>query len=138
MGFASPNQFRSRADGMNRRKHSWACVNCRARVHVKIKACDLCGCKDFHYFGSAIEFKRYAELYLLMDHGQIRDLELQKPYPCVINDQLVTTYKADFVYHNKTGEQVIEDVKPAFYRDELYKLKKKLVEAIYSIKITEV
>lgn len=131
-------QFRSRTDAMNRRKLVWYCANCRQRYEVKVKACDYCGARDFHYFASKLEAKRFAELCLQMDLGQITELEVQVPFPVIINGKAVTTYKADFRYRDRNGKEILEDVKPQLFRDELYKLKKKLIEAIYPITITEV
>ena len=45
-----------------------------------------------------------------------------------IGGTLICTYKADFVYFAR-NRRVIEDVKG--YRTPLYRLKKKLVEALY-------
>ncbi len=46
------------------------------------------------------------------------------------------TYKADFVYYDKTlNKTIIEDVKGM--RTPLYKLKKKLIENQHQITITE-
>lgn len=131
-------QFHSRTDAMNRRTSVWHCANCRQRYLAKVKACDYCGAREFHYFASKLEAKRYAELCLLLDLGQITELEVQVPFPVIINGKAVTTYKADFRYKDKHGKEITEDVKPEMFRDELYKLKKKLVESIYPITITEV
>lgn len=138
---AKSSRFANRFDGMNKAKRIWACQNCRVAVYVKPngRPCDICGCTAYHYFASKIEHKRFCELCLLLDYKQIRDLEVQVPFPVDINGELITTYKADAVYIDcKTGKKIIEDVKPKFYRDELYKLKKKMVEAHYLITITEV
>lgn len=132
-------QIRSKTDGMNRRKSIWACAHCRAWYEAKPgKICVSCGCAQMHYFPSKAEAKRFAELCLLLDHGRISELEVQPSYPMVINDLKITVYRADFKYLDSDGRQVIEDVKPKSFRTDLYRLKKKLVEAIYTLTITEV
>ncbi len=52
------------------------------------------------------------------------------------NQQRIGFYKADFRYEvTATGERVIEDVKGV--RTAVYRLKKKLVKALYGIEIIE-
>lgn len=86
-------------------------------------------------FDSAKEARRYGELKLLERAGQIRGLELQKPFAIAINDKPCFKWLADFVYFE--GEKrIVEDVKGV--RTPLYKLKKKCVEAAYSLTIREV
>jgi hypothetical protein len=46
------------------------------------------------------------------------------------------TYEADFVYVNKNGIKVVEDVKGM--RLEVYKIKKKLMLFVHGIKINEI
>ena len=133
-----PGQFRTKTEGMNRRKSVWACAHCREFFYAKRKMCDICGCQAFHYFPSAAESKRFAELALMLDHGMIRNLEVQPEFPIVINGIKVTTYRGDFRYLDKDGRQVTEDVKPAIFRTDVYQLKKKLVESVYAITIREV
>lgn len=102
-------------------------------------------------FDSIKESVRYQELKFLVYEGVIRDLELQPRYDVVVNGHKICYYKADFRYFdNEKGKQVIEDVKampktakgqkafkstPAW---RMYRLKKKLVEALYPITINEV
>lgn len=91
-------------------------------------------------FDSAKESRRYRELKLLECAGQIRDLELQKRFPIRINDELVCSYIADFVYREgHSGKQVVEDVKSAFTRkNPVYRLKAKLMHAVHGVSIKEV
>ncbi len=102
-------------------------------------------------FDSIKESVRYQQLKLLERAGVIRDLELHPRYDVVVNNQKICYYKADFRYwDNEKGIQVIEDVKAmpktaksikAFKNTEawrMYRLKKKLVEVLYPITITEV
>jgi hypothetical protein len=86
-------------------------------------------------FDSKAEARRYMELRLLEKANEISDLRLQYPFECKINEKKICTYRADFDYFE--GDQwVVEDVKG--FRTQVYKLKKKLVEALHGIEIREV
>ena len=92
-------------------------------------------------FHSKKEAHRYAELKLLEKANEIQNLRLQVPYPCkVYRDEggqistVIGKYIADFVYI-LNGEEVVEDVKG--YRTDIYRWKKKHVEAQYGIQILE-
>ena len=95
---------------------------------------------DGFVFASRGEGRRYSELKLLEMAGEIRDLELQPRFPCMVNGILVCDYIADFRYFDKAKNGiVVEDFKSeATKKIAVYRLKKKLVEAIYKIKIAEV
>ena len=68
-------------------------------------------------FDSAAEAKRYRELKIFQDAGEISDLQLQPLF--VVQEAFVhrnkrhraITYKADFMYRDKDGNVVVEDVK---------------------------
>ena len=87
-------------------------------------------------FASKSEAKRYAVLKLLQDAGEIRDLKTQYSIAIDVNGKHICNYVADFHYYTKTGRPVVEDVKG--FRTPVYKLKKKLVEAVHGIEIREV
>lgn len=88
-------------------------------------------------FDSLKEANRFSELKLLERGGVIKDLELQPRYDVVINGHKICWYQADFRYFDlEKGVQVVEDVKGM--KTPVYRLKKKLVEALYPITITEV
>lgn len=88
-------------------------------------------------FASKREGKRYKELIYLQALGEIAELELQPRFPIFINSKLVFTYVADFRYFDKvTKTTVIEDAKG--FKTDVYKLKKKAVEAAYVITINEI
>lgn len=87
-------------------------------------------------FASYGEAERYAGLKLLQRQGDISNLELQKSYPIEVNGQKICTYVADFCYFdNKLGKEVIEDFKG--FRTSVFKIKKKLMKAVYDIEILE-
>lgn len=100
---------------------------------------------DGHKFDSKKEARRYAELKLMEKAGEIKDLELQKPYviqPSFFDRQgkrqTAIKYVADFVYVDKDGNTIIEDVKsPATRKDRVYRMKKKMM-AYMGLEITEV
>lgn len=86
-------------------------------------------------FASAKEAKRYGELKLMERAGLIQGLALQPRFPLRVNDQLIATYVADFLF-DEAGETVVEDVKGV--RTPVYRLKKKLMKAIHGVEIVEV
>lgn len=88
-------------------------------------------------FDSKKEAKRYGSLKMLERAKVIKNIELQPSYPININGIKIAIYKADFRYwHNDLQHTTVEDVKGV--RTPVYRLKKKLVEAIYGIEIVEV
>lgn len=92
--------------------------------------------EDGIVFDSKKECLRYRELKLLSRAGEIKELQRQVHYPCEVKGHHITTYRADFRYFDSsTGNTVVEDVKGV--RTPEYKLKKKLVEALYRIEIIE-
>jgi hypothetical protein len=116
----------------------------RLRAHkYHAKPTDVDGIR----FASQREAIRYKQLRLLERTGEIRDLELQPVFPLhvvklyrnnwPIELATVAKYIADFRYLDKrSGEIVVEDAKG--FKTETYRLKKKLVEAIHGITISEV
>lgn len=86
-------------------------------------------------FASQREANRYAELKLLVKAKTISDLRMQYAYIIAINGVHICNYIADFRYI-ENGQVVVEDAKGV--RTPVYKLKKKLVEAAYNVKILEV
>lgn len=94
-------------------------------------------------FASQKEAKRYQDLKLLQQAGEISELELQPEFELMVGDTCVCKYVADFRYRLKQhtgdlnpGEEVVEDVKGC--NTAVYRLKKKLMKAIYGIEIQEV
>ena len=88
-------------------------------------------------FDSIGESKRYQELKLQEHCGLVTALELQPRFDIKVNGKYIAFYRADFKY-KKNGEEIVEDFKsPATKKNPVYRLKKKLVEAIYGITILE-
>lgn len=92
---------------------------------------------DGFIFDSKKEAQRYQQLKLMEAAGEITNLVMQVRYPCTINGKKVCAYIADFEYLTTADNKVhTEDVKG--YKTKEYKLKKKLVEALFNIEIEEV
>ncbi len=87
-------------------------------------------------FHSKKEAKRYQRLKHELELGLISKLELQKPYKCVVMGTKICTYFADFYYWDTTkAKWITEDVKGM--STAMYRIKKKLVEALFEIQILE-
>ena len=87
-------------------------------------------------FDSKKEATRYKKLKLMVRAGAIRELQLQPKFPIRIEGTVVCTYRGDFSYiDNKGGNLILEDVKGV--KTQVYRLKKKLLKAIYNIDILE-
>ncbi len=67
---------------------------------------------------------------------EISALKLQITYPLIVAGVLVAKYRADFVYSDNRGRVIVEDAKG--FRTPAYKIKAKLMLALYKIKIKEV
>lgn len=98
-------------------------------------------------FDSRKEARRYQDLQLLRTAGAISSIELQPEFPIIVREQWrddgewipCGRYRADFRYVDlATGEVVIEDAKSDATKTTAYRLRKRLVEAIYGITIREV
>jgi hypothetical protein len=86
-------------------------------------------------FDSKREAARWQELKLLERSGEIRDLERQQRYRLFVNGTHICDYVADFTYWVRRGDYVVEDSKGV--KTEGYRLKKKLMQALHGIEITE-
>lgn len=93
---------------------------------------------DGIWFDSQKEAARYGELQMLVKAGAIIGLILQPEFSLVVRDVLICKYRADFRYTDLTrgGEIIVEDVKG--FLAPTYRLKRKLMRAIFSIEIVEV
>ena len=88
-------------------------------------------------FDSKKEAATYVKRRLQEQQGEIQDLRLQAEYRLEVNGELICKYKADFVYV-ENNELVVEDVKSDITRKlPVYRIKKKLMKAIYGIEIRE-
>lgn len=93
-------------------------------------------------FASKAEARRYGQLKVLQASGLIfGHLVLQPVYriyvkPLGKDPIIVGKYVGDFQYEAADGTKVVEDVKG--FKTPVYRLKKKLVEALYGIEIREI
>jgi hypothetical protein len=98
-------------------------------------------------FDSRKEARRYERLKILAVAGEILALETQPEFLINVlelwrpDGRLVACgrYRADFRYVDaRSGEVVIEDAKSDATKTTAYRLRKRLVEAIYGVTIREV
>jgi hypothetical protein len=90
-------------------------------------------------FASKKEANRYLFLLSKQNSGEISELELQPEYKLWVTSEdgfetMVGRYRGDFRYL-RGGKRIVEDVKG--YKTPIYRLKKKMVEARYGIRILE-
>lgn len=89
---------------------------------------------DMYVFDSVLEAKRYKQLALLQQAGEIQNLQLQVPFLLQKSfKKNGKTYRkieyiADFVYEEK-GQVIVEDTKGI--KTEVFKIKQKLFEYKY-------
>jgi len=87
-------------------------------------------------FDSKKEAAKYKKLKLMVKAREIRELQLQPEFPIRVEGVIVCTYRGDFSYiDNKENRLILEDVKGI--KTQVYRLKKKLLKAIYNIDILE-
>ena len=107
---------------------------------------------DGFRFDSKREAKRWGELRLLEQAGEIQDLERQVRMPLIVNMELIGHYVADFRYRVWEDDLPdpfasdpgtprvlvvkVEDVKGV--KTPVYQLKKKIIKAQYGIEIKEI
>ena len=109
---------------------------------------------DGFIFDSKRECERYKVLKQLVESGQIHNLRRQVEYvlipiqrePDTVGPkggikrgkviEKACTYKADFVYKNLDGEEIVEDTKG--FRTSDYIIKRKLMLKVHGIRIREV
>jgi len=83
------------------------------------------------------EAERYSELLLRQKAGKIRNLRPHPSWELIVNRVLIGKYTADASYW-RNGVFVVEDVKQPHTRTQAYKLRVKLLKALYGIEVTEV
>jgi hypothetical protein len=96
-------------------------------------------------FDSKKEARRYQELKMLERAGEIRHLSIQPRYELRVGTHDVGSYVGDFRYEEHVNQItpnlapvwmcVVEDCKGV--RTPVYRLKKKLMKALYGIDIRE-
>lgn len=86
-------------------------------------------------FDSKKEAARWQELILLERAGEISNLARQVKFPLEVNGDHICNYFADFCYDDSDGNVIVEDVKGV--RTNEYRIKAKLMKALYKITIVE-
>ena len=84
---------------------------------------------DGKRFMSKLEAKRYGQLKLLWEAGEITSFTCQKRYPLIAG----ITYIADFEIEWADGRVTVEDVKGV--ETEVFKIKHKLFDHLYAGKL---
>lgn len=91
---------------------------------------------DGIWFDSKAEAKRYTELKLMQTAGMIQGLIPHPTYKIKYLHEFICKVELDFSYlENKRSIMHYEDVKSPATNTPLSKLKRKLVEAFYGIKV---
>jgi hypothetical protein len=97
---------------------------------------------DGHIFDSNKEAEFYGSLKLKKQAGLIKDFKIQVQYDILVNNIHIAYYYLDFQIENNDGSFEYIDIKGKdkktnkFIKTGVFALKKRLVEAIYNIKIT--
>ena len=97
---------------------------------------------DGHKFDSKKESEFYGSLKIKKQAGLIKDFKMQVQYDIVVNNIHIAYYYLDFEIENNDGSFEYIDIKGKdiksnkFIKTSVFAIKKRLVEAIYHIKIT--
>ena len=95
---------------------------------------------DGFLFDSKAEARRYAELRLMQKSHDIEVLQVHPIFQLFVNGIKIASYIADFRYvdlHKK--KLIVEDVKsPVTAKLPAFRMKKKLMLALYGIEVKEV
>lgn len=96
--------------------------------------------KSFHSKKEAAYYRDLLIARFARDEAQrVVEIHVQPVFPIVVNGITCGKYIADFQVRYASGRTEVVDVKsPATAKIALYRLKKKLVEALYGIAILEV
>ncbi|TCB77455.1 DUF1064 domain-containing protein [Acinetobacter sp. ANC 4173] len=98
-------------------------------------------------FDSKKEHRRYIELKVMQQRGEIRDLKHHTKFELAPKTKIegekrakpALRYFADFTYYRITGEFVVEDVKSVATRKlASYRNKKHLMKTVHNIDVREV
>lgn len=88
-------------------------------------------------FDSKHEAKRYQELRLLEQAGEITNLRLQVPFELIPKSKygMPIRYIADFTYNDGNGQLIVEDAKGV--KTPVYRIKRRLMAELKGIEIKE-
>lgn len=105
------------------------------------KRCEhSCACHGTHKHDSLGERDHCYTLHVRAAQGEIRDLAVHPWYELEVNGALVCIYEADWSFDTLVVDapRVVVDFKSQPTRTAVYRLKKKLMKAIYDIDVVEV
>jgi hypothetical protein len=97
---------------------------------------------DGHTFDSIKESEFYGSLKLKKQAGLIKGFKMQVQYDIIVNNIHIAYYYLDFLIENNDGSFEYIDIKGKdkksnkFIKTSVFAIKKRLVEALYHIKIT--
>lgn len=92
---------------------------------------------DGERFDSKREARRWSDLKLMEQGGEISDLKRQVRFEIHVSGQHICDYIADATYV-RAGQFTVEDTKsPITRRNAVYRLKRKLLRALYGLEILE-
>ena len=97
---------------------------------------------DGHTFDSIKEGEFYGSLKIKKKAGLIKDFKIQVQYDIMVNNIHIAYYYLDFLIENNDGSFEYIDIKgkdsktKKFIKTGVFALKKRLLEAIYGIKIS--
>lgn len=110
-----------------------------SKYHAIRCPCELGGTPHWH--DSRKERDRCLTLHLLLERGEILDLQQQVPWELRVNGEKIARYVSDFQYQVVDGDQmrlVVEDVKSPPTMTSTYRLKRALMRACHGVEIQEV
>ncbi|MGA2091787.1 MAG: DUF1064 domain-containing protein [Sedimentisphaerales bacterium] len=90
---------------------------------------------DGTFSDSRKEARIDAEYQTLLRCGQLKKVERKKRFPLVVEGVKICDYECDWVVTDKKGETAVIDAKG--FKTPVYKIKKKLMKALYGIDIIE-
>lgn len=90
---------------------------------------------DGERFDSKRELKYFLDFQMLQKAGKISRLHRQPLFVCEVNGQKVCTYKADFEFWEDGRRRVIDVKSPATAKTKDFRIKRKLVQALFNIEV---
>lgn len=118
----------SRYSGWDNKAVVMAQLRAQPKSKYKAKRVQIDNC----WFDSKKEGQRYSELKMQQNAKLISNLTLHPVFPIWFNMIRICDVELDFAY-DKDGGKIYEDVKG--HDTEMSRLKRKLVEAFYKIKV---
>jgi uncharacterized protein DUF1064 len=123
-------------------KGKFYCLDCEGHVSATNKyGAEKAGCGK-HLHDSGREAQRCRELQQMQRGGLICSLETYPKYELVVGAVKICNFIPDFRYRRKgvrggVGDIVLEDCKSRPTMTPVYRLKKKLLKAIYDLDVEE-